>query len=264
MARGGDVTVDPDGSEQIEGANTFTVKSGSDARIVCDGSGFYAVSRTSYANPGIASGRITLTSGTPVTTSDVTAAGTIYFTPFDGNQISLYDGSDAWVLHEFSEMSISVPSDTNTNHDVFLDYNDGAPQLATTAWSNDTTRATALATQDGVPVKSGDTQQRYIGTIRTTGVSGETEDSGGGSNTIAKRFVWNYYNRVKRPVAVFESAVSWSYTTNAWRQMNANANIEVQFVIGRSSEPVSFHAIHIATGGGVPGGAIGIDSFTRS
>lgn len=44
--------------------------------------------------PSICQGRLTLTSGTPVTTSDVTAATTIYFTPYKGNRIALCGGTN--------------------------------------------------------------------------------------------------------------------------------------------------------------------------
>src|SRR4051812_49331438 len=54
-------------------------------------------------------GRLTLTSGTPLTTSDVTAAGTVYFTPYNGNVIGLYDGTD-WLAIPFTEQSISLAS----------------------------------------------------------------------------------------------------------------------------------------------------------
>ena len=138
----------------------------------------------------IVNGRITLSTGVPVTTSDVTAATTIYFTPYQGNNISLYDGSAIWNVISFTELSIAVPATTATMYDVFCYNNSGAATLEVLAWTNDTTRATALVLQNGVYVKSGATTRRYLGSFRTTGVSGQTEDS------VANRFVWNYYNRV--------------------------------------------------------------------
>lgn len=42
LADGGDVTVDPNSSEQINGATTITVSDGTAAIISCDGSAFYA------------------------------------------------------------------------------------------------------------------------------------------------------------------------------------------------------------------------------
>jgi hypothetical protein len=41
LADGGDVTVDPDGSETIDGASTLTVQDGESALIICSGSTFY-------------------------------------------------------------------------------------------------------------------------------------------------------------------------------------------------------------------------------
>src|SRR5665213_2163919 len=39
----------------------------------------------------ICDGRLTLTSGVPVTTADVASATTVYFTPYKGNKIALFD-----------------------------------------------------------------------------------------------------------------------------------------------------------------------------
>lgn len=170
-------------------------------------------------------GRLTLSTGTPVTTSDVTAATTLYFALYRGNQIALYTGS-AWATFAIAELSIAVPSTTNTLYDVFVDYNAGTPQLALTAWTNDTTRATALTKQDGVLVKTGATGQRYVGSFRTTGSSGQTEDS------VTKRYVWNYYNRTLRQLLKTDATANWDYTTATIRQANNAAANQVDVVIG--------------------------------
>jgi hypothetical protein len=117
-------------------------------------------------------------------------------------------------------------------YDVFVDYNSGTPQLNLTAWTNDTTRATALTTQDGVLVKTGSTGLRFVGCMRTGTVSGQTEDS------ASKRFVWNYYNRVDRPMRVVEATDSWNYTTATWRQANGAAANQLAFIIGVSEDLV--------------------------
>lgn len=185
-------------------------------------------------------GRLTLTSNTPVTTSDVLAATTIYFTPFRGNQLGLHTGS-SWVAYEFSQVSIGVPATTNQMYDLFYDYNDNVPVLVALAWTNDTTRATALTTQDGVYVKAGDTQQRYLGSFRTTGVSGQTEDSD------AKRYLWNYYNRVPTIGRVAEATNSWTYDAAAYQQANAAAANQLDFVIGVAEVLLEVEAIGFAT-----------------
>lgn len=206
--------------------------------------------------------RLTLTSSTPVTTSDVTAATTLYATPYKGNQVGLFDGSD-WQLKEVSELSIAVPATTNTMYDVWLDYNGGTPQLVLDAWTNDTTRATALTTQDGIYVKTGATDHRYLGSFRTTGTSGQTEDS------VTKRFVWNYYNRVKKKVKVVEATNSWSYSDATWRQANASTANQVAIVQGVAEDTIDLivrgAAINSTSSGRGPMAVgIGVDSTTAS
>jgi hypothetical protein len=58
-------------------------------------------------SPAICEGRLTLTSGTPVTTADVTAAATLRFTPYKGSRIALPWGG-YWRLYEFLEQSIQT------------------------------------------------------------------------------------------------------------------------------------------------------------
>lgn len=176
--------------------------------------------------------RLTLTSGTPVTTSDVTAATTLYFTPFRGNRLALYSGT-AWVGFSQAELSIAVPATTSQVYDVFVDYNSGTPQLSLTAWTNDTTRATALTTQDGVYVKTGATGSRYVGSFRTTGVSGQTEDS------ATKRYVWNYYNRVRRLMLKTDTTANWAYSSATFQQANASAANQLDYVMGVQEDVVA-------------------------
>jgi len=73
-------------------------------------------------------------------------------------------------------------------------------------------------------VKSSATTRRYVGTIRTTD-SATTEDS------AAKRFVWNYYNRVQR-FLTRDYTGDWTYDTATWRQTNADSANQLEFVVG--------------------------------
>lgn len=185
---------------------------------------------------GICNGRLTTESGVPVSTADRTAQSTIYWTPFQGNRVALYDGT-RWRLYSFSELSLALSGLTSgKNYDVFLYDNAGTLTLElSAAWTNDTTRADALALQDGVYVKSGATTRRYLGTLRTTATT-TTEDS------EAKRFLWNAYNRVQRDLAApLETANTWTYTTATWRQANANTANKVEWVVGLQYEQVTVH-----------------------
>ncbi len=185
------------------------------------------VAMSGIQNPAICQGRLTLTSGTPVTISDVTGATTLYWTPYNGNQIGLYDGT-RWVVFAQTELSLALGTLTaSKNYDVWMNYNSGTPQLLlSAAWTNDTTRAEALALQDGIYVKSGTPQYRYLGTIRTTSTT-TTADAGGSLSTSTYRNVWNYYNRVPRPIQWYYNGMAT--IGSGWTLITASTT---EFVIG--------------------------------
>jgi hypothetical protein len=217
----------------------------------------------------IPGGRLTLTSGTPVTVADVANATTIYYAPYFSNRIDLYDGA-LWRPHLFSELSLSIPANTltaNRPKDVFI-YNaqlSGAntPTLETGPdWTSDTARSTALTLQDGILVKSGDATRRYVGTIRSNAVGTRNLQ-----DTITSRFVWNYYNRTPRMLAVTDATASWSYNTATWRQARATATNQVDFVVGIADTFAQLQVNAIlsnssANQGGIV--AVGYDTTTNS
>lgn len=184
--------------------------------------------------PSVCEGRLTPSSGTPITTSNVIGAGTIYFTPYKGDRIALYDGT-RWKLYTFTERSLALTVTDATNYDVFIYDNSGTLTLELTAWSDGTTRATALTTVNGIYCKSGVTTRRYLGTIRATGTN-TIEDS---SN---RRFVWNYYNRVNRRLYAIETTNSWTYSTATWRAANNTTTAgttRVEFVTGYAEDSIT-------------------------
>jgi hypothetical protein len=183
-----------------------------------------------------ADGRLTLTTGVPVTTTDVSAAATLYYALYGGDQLALYDGSD-WSRYTITELSLALGAlVASTNYDIFVYDNAGVVTLEEEAWASATARATALTTQNGVYVKSGATTRRYLGTIRINSSGGQCED------TEAERYVWNYYNRVGRRLERTYSNAH-GYVVAAWRPWdNALTSIYVQFVVGvlEDALPVSF------------------------
>src|SRR3990167_8068595 len=80
--------------------------------------------------------RLTGTSGTQVTTSDVTAIETLYFSPYGGNRCAVYNGSTGWVVLSSAELSFDVPDATNV-YDVFAYSNSGTLAAETLAWTNE-------------------------------------------------------------------------------------------------------------------------------
>jgi hypothetical protein len=202
---------------------------------------------TTVVRTDVCDGRLTLTSGTPVTVTDVTAATTLYYTPNGGDQVALSTGSAVEVL-TFTELSYSLAAlAANTNYDIWLNYNSGTPVMESTAWTDASTRATAVTRLRGFWVKSGATTRRLLGSIRTV-AAGQTEDS------AVKRFVFNadLTQRVPRRFYRKETAGSWTYTLAVIRQANANTANQVATIIGLPDSFVSVLLTGIAansTGG---------------
>jgi hypothetical protein len=178
----------------------------------------------------VANGRLTLESGVAISTTDQTAKTSIYFTPYQGNRIGLYDGS-MWQAYSFSELTLALGTLTaGKNYDVFLYSNAGTLTLELgAAWTSDTARADALVLQDGVYVKSGATTRRYIGTLRTVTTT-TTEDS------LTKRYVWNNQNRTQRDTYVAD--IGSHVYNGTYRIFNNNAGNAFSYVAGFAENSV--------------------------
>lgn len=174
---------------------------------------------------GVNGFRLTLTSGTPITTTDVTGASQVFLTPMVSGLIACYYSS-AWTLVDSAEISFFPTTVASSLYDVFVYYNGSVIQLElSAAWASSTLRTDALTRQDGVWVKQADHTRRWVGTIATT-ASNALEDS------VANRFLWNNYNRVERHLSVVESTSFWGYTSSTWRQANGSSSNTFNMVLG--------------------------------
>jgi hypothetical protein len=171
------------------------------------------------SNPRRSDFRLTTESGVPVSPSDRTSQSTIYLTPYKGNSIALYYSS-AWNEYTSSEISLALSGLTSGKpYDVWAYYTGSAVALELLVWTNDTTRATAIAQQDGVYVKSGDATRRLVGTIYTTSTT-TTEDS------KTKRYVCNVDNQVNQTMWLCPG-----YTDdNAWTHYDTTSTTYVEHV----------------------------------
>ncbi len=216
---------------------------------------FNAVERALQAlTPG---GRLTLESGVPVSTSDQTAKTTVYYTPYVHNCILLWDGAE-WVPTTFSETSLALGTLTSAKpYDVFGYLSGGALVLESLAWTNDSTRATAVTLQDGRHCKSGDKTRLLLGTFYTTATT-TTEDS------VTKRFLANVYNRVPRRLFKAESTDNWTYNSNTTRQANASATnqVEVMACLADHALQITCYAMGASSGANYFSMSIGEDSTT--
>jgi hypothetical protein len=242
------------------GTPTFVAPSTSGNVLTSNGSAWTsAATSTPESDLAICEGRLTLTSGTAVTTADVTGATSIFFTPYKGSRIALYDGSSAWNIRTFTEITIALGTLTDAKpYDLFAYDDSGTVTFdSPLVWTNDTTRATALTLQNGVLVKTGATTRRYIGTFYTTATT-TTEDS------LTKRLLYNYMNRVSRSLYRLDTG-SHTYTLGTWRQFDADTANQLEILQGWS-EDVTFVEVGChgrnSTAGAFGAVSLGLDSTT--
>lgn len=210
------------------------------------------------------SGRLTLTTATPVMTSEALAATVVYYTPYLGNTVPIYNGTN-FANRTFAELSAGLDSDSGhtgyhqsgKNFDWFVFDDNGTLRLGSgPAWSSDTARGTGAGTTElerylGFLVNkvsivlrfgsaSGNTvtvdarKATYLGTSRMT-ANGQTQFSFGAiaaNGTEAKLFLWNMYNRVEVGAVVGDTTDSWGYTTTTVRSANASDTMRVSLVVG--------------------------------
>jgi len=244
-----------------EGKLTTATLTGDRVYTLPDATGAIALAGDALS---VVDGRLTLTTATPVTVADVTGAGTIYYTPMRGNRIALYTGA-AWAVYTTAEISKALTLTSGKNYDVYA-YASGSTVVLelSAAWTDDTTRADALAWQDGVLVKSGATTRRYLGTIRASGAN-TTEDS------VANRFVSNYYNRVPRPMfscpAYNDDNAQTSYTTasTSFTPANGGTGSKLAF-LSQGQDAVEYGAVAAVTNDGANSVSVGVgeDSTTTT
>ena len=174
------------------------------------------------------SGRLTVSSGVPVPTTDISTS-TIYYTPYNGDRISLYDGT-SWSAYSFTERTLALGTlISGRNYDVFMYNNSGTLTLESLAWTSNTARATSLTLTDGVYLRTGSLTRRYLGTFRTTSTT-TTADS------LNNRLVWNANNQVERAVKMdtytYYGYTGHTYTAGAWRAWNNDSGLIIGYVVG--------------------------------
>ncbi len=213
-------------------------------------------------------GRLTLTTATPVLTATVSGAASIIYTPYIGAVLPIFDGTNL-VPTAFTELSNSTTASSvgnagpaavanNSAYDLFVWNNAGVITLTRgPAWSSLTARSagTALVRQNGILLNSvaitngpGALRGTYVGTVASNGTA--TIDyifgavSSGG--TAARFGIWNCYNRVSTATNVTDSNGSYTYTSATIRQANASAGNQIAFLLGLAEDgvPASYSGSH--------------------
>jgi hypothetical protein len=239
------------------------------------------------ANFHMPQGRLTLTSATPVLSATASGQTTVYYTPYLGNMLPIYDGSNM-VMTATAEVSQATADTTKSPaavaasslYDIFV-WNDSGTIRATRgpAWTNSTTRSagTALVRVNGVllnnaSITNGPAASRgtYVGTIASNASS--TIDfifgssvAGGGAAFFG---VWNMYNR--KPISTFvnDSNGSWTLATINTRTAfdvegaGSGLNNRISYVTGLSEDGVSakFRTLMTNPAGGSAAVGIGFNT----
>lgn len=215
-------------------------------------------------------GRLTLSSGVPATSADLTSQTTIYYTPSGGALVPIHDGTRL-VPNVFAELSLALDStsghtgyhQSGKNFDLFAINDSGTIRLGTgPAWSSDTARGTGAGTTEiesfnGVMVNKNTITIRFgsssgntvsvaargatlVGSFRAT-ADGQATDS------ATKRLLSNAYNVLPRPMLVVEATDSWAYSTATFRQANNSTANQAAYLHCLDGIAVSAHVIGAAT-----------------
>ena len=189
--------------------------------------------------PQTCQGRLTLASNNPFPTSDISTASTLYFTPCNGNKVSLYHPANGWQMHVFSQLSCSLAglqADFCYDALIALDMN-GNPALTLEPWSSLTVREQVIQWQDGIPVLAGSPQKRYLGTIGLS-AAGTTRD------TQSERNIWNFNHPVRRPLRkLCAVAQNPNPESNRWVPYAQDDGLAVSMVLGMNHAEAVLHGL---------------------
>jgi hypothetical protein len=176
--------------------------------------------------------RLSGVSATPIMTADSTTLSTIFLCQYRGNRIALYDGLNWQLATPGAEVSLAVSGrTTDLPFDVFGFLSAGVVTLEFLNWTNATTRATALARQDGVWTKSGDPTRRYLGSVRARSAT-TFHWVQRGVDLPCKFDLFNADNQNEANFSLIAGTNTWAYTTATWRQAQGSANYQVDVMVG--------------------------------
>ena len=232
---------------------------------------------SSGGNIGPPQGRLTLQIATPIMTTTQSGKTSIYYTPYAGNQIPLYDGVAVTTMMAFTELTGSTTDTTknpaaisaNKVNDWFVWDDAGTLRLGHGPdWTNDTTRSagTSSVIRNGiyvnnVAITNGPAQYRgtYVGTTRSDSSSQlnwtlGSAASGGGLGVLG---VWNAYNRVDVGTTVTDIGASYTYSSATIRAARGSTNNVIYFVLGLGEDAI----IATHTSRGQTAGASGAFTF---
>lgn len=259
----GDLTLEGNAAETIDGNSSITIPTRRGLMVWTDGTNWFTAGvnwQEEVITPP--QGRLTLTSATPILAADVPAATNVYYTPYNGNKVPLYNGT-RMVPYTFAELTLALASQHTASgiFDVFIFLDGSTVRVGTgPAWTTATAgsgargtgagtteltrvaglnvNANAITARNGASTYSVSANQAtYVGSLFIDGTNGQV------SCLIAygqnrKWGVWNAYNR--RPIELIagDTTSSWAYSTATVRQANGATGNKMTVFSGLPEEAV--------------------------
>ena len=178
---------------------------------------------------GFCNGRLTLQSGAPIPTTAITAADRLFFTPYNGDRLALWDGFH-WNSYPLIELQLPLASTlAGKLYDVLCTAVGCNLSLSlSAAWASDTARTDALAFTDGVLTLATDKRKKYLGTVYC-------DTDGHASDTARAPNPANQFNQVPRPL-ILDGAGFWTMQAHTFAPANAGnadgaGHSDVQIII---------------------------------
>jgi hypothetical protein len=225
---------------------------------------------TAAAVVPIPQGYLTLSSGTAIITGDVTAATAVYYTPYTGLLVPIYNGTSFVPISIVSELQLTLSSShvASNIYDFYIFSLNGVATLGTgPTWSAGTagsitagscargtgTGGSALTLLQGLWTNAVSMTMRYgNGTTTTTVAANQGTYVGSmfmdGSNgqvscyrswaASAKWGIWNAYNRNALYLKGGDAASSWTEGSTGPRPINNNSANKVTTFSGLPVEPI--------------------------
>jgi hypothetical protein len=210
-------------------------------------------------------------SGDVIQTGDVISATTVYYSPFVGNTIPIWNGS-AFIQTAFSELTATLTtagSPLNAIQDACVFSNNGVPTLAIgPAWTTPTAGAGNRGTGAGTAQLSrlnglwvnavqivgynglssftiSANRCTYVGSLSIDGTAGQV--TAHRTYGQSRKFgVWNAYNRQAIYLKAGDSTASWSVATSV-RPFNGNTANSLTVFSGLPEETFSFYVFLFAS-----------------
>jgi hypothetical protein len=216
-------------------------------------------------------GRATLTSATPITTADVTAATSIYYAPDTGRYCPVYNGTST-TMRDFTSSSTdqvgqTLALDNDSGHTgyhqsgknfyLFLADVSGVLYFGTgPAWTGDTTVGTGAGTTE-LEWFEGRWVNKVSMTLRHGSASGNTVTvpvrqgtcvagfrataNGQATDAYDKRLLSNIYGISARQLLRRDTTDSWSWSTASYHQVNASASNQIETFCCFATSPIFLH-----------------------